>query len=100
MAINEIDIQEVKDKNRGAGQFWFSSGAMRFFNSRVGSTAYKDKSGRKAYFISSEKYDYKTPRKYSIRVADLNTGNINTIGDFQEFRTRASAMRRLKEIVG
>ena len=53
------DIDAIKRANDELGHFFFSDGAMRFFNSRIHRNIY---AGR--FFITSERYDSKTPRQY------------------------------------
>ena len=61
---------------------------MRFFSSRVQTTPpYK---GR--VFVTSEKYDWKSPRYYTVRCIRPD-GGIDTIEEFQGFATRQSAHR-------
>lgn len=90
-----ISIEEVKRVNREHGKFYFSVGTMRFFKSRVSKQAYKV--GNKAYFITSERGPHMA-RKWSIRVADLTTGKIDTVGEFQEFNTNREAKKELERI--
>lgn len=82
--IYSVNGIEIKHK----GHF-FSPGAMRFFNSRVCSDVFPTKNG--AYFITSEKFDYKSPRLYTVRFFDLND-DIKTVGEFQGFETKAQAV--------
>jgi len=110
-----IPIEEVIKANKKAGQFWFSPATLEFFQSQVSPWAVKKNS--KAYFISAErrskewfrvhwghifKDEVGTEQKealYTIREADLDTGNIRTIGEFQEFDNLAKAKKKLKELV-
>lgn len=85
-----IDINEIKELNKLKGQHWFENSTVKFFNCRVSSKAYLNKSKTKAYFISSEKQD-SLQRRYTIRVHNMETGNINTVGDFQRFETSREA---------
>jgi hypothetical protein len=84
-----IDIYEVKRSNIQHGFHFFDAGAMRFFNSRISGHAIK--CGSRAYFVTSEKFDHKSKRFYSVRECDLTNGKINTLGDFQEFSTSKQA---------
>ena len=65
---------------------------MRFFKSHIEKSALRfgqlidDK-----YFVSSEQYDYDSPRLYSVRAFNKKTGDIKTIGDFQEFKSKTKA---------
>ena len=87
-------IEDIKRKHRG---HWFSKGAMSFFNSRVGD---KIKAGKILfYFVSSEKFDYKTPRYYSIRSYNALTDTIETVGEFQGYSSNASAWNAVERLI-
>ncbi len=88
-----VSIYDIKNKHCG---HWFSPGAMRFFNSRLPQGGYKI--GNKAYFITSEQFDYKTPRYYTVRVIDWITGDVDTVGEFNKL-TRSEANTALKHII-
>ena len=99
-----ISMREVEEANEKAGQFWFSPDTLRFFSSRHGGTAYLV--GRKAFFISSEQdksssgggaWDGK--RRYSIRVCDMDTGSIDTVGEFGAYGTQGQAKKALQKII-
>ena len=92
-----IPISEIKELNQKAGNYWFEPDTLRFFKSRLDKYAYKK--GNKAYFVSSEQSPYGS-RMYSVRVADLKTGNINTVGDFMKYGSRESALKEIKKIIG
>lgn len=65
----------IRRANRDAGNHWFDSGTMRFFNTRVGKTCYPCKGG--AFFVSSEKGSFGY-RAYSVRFCS-DDGEIDTI---------------------
>lgn len=87
-------IMEHEEKSNG---HWFSKGSMRFFNSRLPNYGYLK--GDNVYFISSERFDHKTPRLFTVRVMDRNTGEIDTIGEFNTM-TKTEARRELASILG
>jgi hypothetical protein len=79
---------------------WFSVGAMRFFNSRWAQTA--TLIGTKAYFVSSDQFRdgiHSNPRRYSVRVCDMATGDIKTVGEFQAYASGREADAAIKKIV-
>lgn len=88
-----ISMAEVKYKANG---YFFSDGATRFFNSRYPQNAYRI--GDKAYFVTSEKFDYKSPRLFTVRFLDLKTGNVDTLGEFQAYTTKAQALGVIKRL--
>ena len=79
------NINEIIALNKRAGNHFFSKESMRFFSSRVHSEVYN---GR--FFVTSEKFDWKSPRLYTVRKIESD-GSITTIGDFQGFDTRSKA---------
>ena len=89
-----IDIREVVRAHPG---HWFDVDTMKFFSSRVAQTA-TVKDG-KAYFVSSEQNERRSPRLYSVRVCDMVTGEIDTVGKFQQYRTSQQAIAAIKTLV-
>lgn len=87
------DMLEVKQRNKAIHHRWFEESTMRFFNSRVGDTLYAGK-----YFISSEQFDYKSPRLYTVRIA-LESGEIDTIGKFQAYTSWESAKCAIDKLI-
>ena len=87
-------IEDVKCINKEKGYHFFDRDTMKFFRSRVERDALMfgqlidDK-----YFITSEQYDSSSPRLYSVRNFNLGTGNVDTIGEFQEFETKGQARK-------
>ena len=70
------------------GHYFFTNENKRFFSSRIQTTP--PYCGR--VFVTSEKFDWKTPRYYTVRCI-RPCGGIDTIGEFQGFDTRQSAHR-------
>lgn len=102
--VKQIPMREVIETNKKKGQYWFSPDTMKFFDSQVGGWAYKK--GDYAYFISSEKFTGDRamgvpakPRRYSIRKMNMTTGDVSTVGEFQEFSTEKSAQNKLALIL-
>jgi len=103
---NEIDIQEIININKRNGFHFFDKSAIRFFNSKIANRAYLNKDRSRAFFITSEKFDYKSPRLFTIRYCNLRNisekereGSTETIGEFQQYKNRSSALRQLfKEV--
>ncbi len=89
-----MGIDGLKRYATAQGNHFFDPSSMRFFNSRIG--AYDLVSG---LFISSEKGPDNV-RKYTIRKLDYETGNVDTIGKFQQYSTLAQAKRAFKTLVG
>lgn len=100
-----IPMSRIRGLNQARGSHWFEKDTMSFFKSIVGQVAYaKSEKSRFAYFISSEKHvalslGINEPRKYSLRKADLKTGKIDTVGEFQAYSTKAQAKKELMRLV-
>lgn len=97
MAQNIIDIDRLKDLNARRGYHWFEPSTMRFFNSRVARYGYLSADRSTAYFTSSEKGPDGI-RAWSIRSANLNTGQVDTVGKFQAYSSRKAADREAQRI--
>jgi len=98
LSYTKIPIAELKQRNERAGHYFFSKETTRFFRSRYPENAYTaDK--KKAYFITSEQREDDSPRLYSIRVYNLETDNVKTIGETQEHPTRDSAWRTIRDLL-
>lgn len=81
-------IEEAKQRNAEIGQFWFSPDAMRFFSTRLSRRVYPVPEGM--YFVSSERFDDRSPRLYTVRfVAD--GGMVSTVGEFQQYGSAPGA---------
>ncbi len=91
-----MDIVTIQEIQRHARGHFFDDGATRFFNSRYPQLGYKV--GDKAYFITSEQFDYNSPRYYTVRVLDYKTGVIDTIGEFNKL-TKSEAKTQLNHIL-
>ncbi|MCX6821614.1 MAG: hypothetical protein NTW30_02425 [Candidatus Aenigmarchaeota archaeon] len=81
-----MNMEDVKRINEEKGQYYFTESTMRFFNSKVESELIEDK-----YFITSEQFDEKAPRLFTVREFNKESGWIRTIGKFQEFKDRFQA---------
>lgn len=71
-------IADVKEANKASGRYFFSPDTMRFFDSQIESTLYRNQC-----FITSEKAcfsDY--TRVYHVRRA-RSDGSIETLGEFK-----------------
>ena len=87
------DLDDVRTANDRAGGNWFSRGALRFFASRLVFTDLV----RAGLFVSSERFNDRTPRLYTVRVA-LAEGSIETVGQFQGHQTRRAALREVERL--
>jgi Fe-S-cluster formation regulator IscX/YfhJ len=87
------DIDQIRRANQDAGQHWFDPSTMRFFSSRVGHAVYGGK-----YFVSSEQFDYNSPRLYTVRFVD-ERGWIDEVGEFQQYPSHAAAVRAIRKLI-
>lgn len=90
-----MTIDDVIETNEAAGQFFFSAGAMGFFNSKIESDLINDE-----YFVTSEQFvpsrGEPGPRLYTVRRAIEGGIRIGTVGRFQGYKTRYTAMAAAK----
>ena len=87
-----VTVYDMELRNKQAGQHWFDADAKRFFASRISEPVYPTPDGAKVYFVSSERYE-REPRMYTVRVMDWDTGSVDTVGEFQEYKTSAAARK-------
>lgn len=87
------NIGEIKEANRELGGHWFNADTLRFFGSEVLPTVY---GGR--YFITKEDNFQRTKKLYTVRQAQPN-GDIDTVGEFQAYATRAEAVKAIKALL-
>lgn len=84
------DVAEFKKANKKAGQHFFSPSTMRFFNSKIESSLLGAEGLQ--VFITSERYDYASPKKYTIRHA-MSDGRVgDDLSEFQQFDTLEQAL--------
>jgi len=86
-------ITSIKLANRARGHHFFDADTMRFFRSRIGQTVH---GGR--YFVTSEQFDARSPRLYTIRRAAAD-GSISDVGGFQGYTSSASAVRAIQKLI-
>ncbi len=86
-------LSGIREANRDAGFHWFDADTLRFFGSRISEASFD---GR--YFVTSEWDGFNhAARLYSIREA-MSDGQVDTVGDFQEFATRAQAIAAIARL--
>lgn len=85
----EIDL--IKQLNRDSGRHFFDESTMRWFDSKVYGKVFGD------YFVTSERSPWAGSRRYSVRRVNRNTGEVSTVGEFQQFFTLQEAYRAAKK---
>lgn len=86
-------MHEIRSANHDAGFFFFSPRTMRFFNRRVCRRVLGG-----GFFVTSERFDYGTPRRYSVRLCK-ESGAVETIGEFQAYDTSAQAYAAIQKLL-
>lgn len=85
--MNNLTMTDVKRENKKAGRYWFTEGAIKFFNSKIESKLLNQK-----YFVTSERFEEGYPRLYTIRAYNPKTHQIDTVGEFQQYKTKEGAL--------
>jgi hypothetical protein len=88
------NVREYYERTTPTGH-WFSRGAMKFFGTRLPSVAYETPAG--VLFITSERRTDEERRYYNVRRQAVS-GVIDTVGQLNDYRTRAEAMNALRNI--
>jgi hypothetical protein len=74
-------------------EYFFSRFTLRFFDSRIGKF-YPTPDG--AYFVTSERFDYESPRMWTVRHI-TDAGAVTTVGEFQQHANRRTANAHAKQ---
>jgi hypothetical protein len=94
-----MTIDDIKRMNRSAGRYFFGPATMRFFRSRIGSTVYEGPGG--VYFVTSEQFVPNSgrphPRLYTVRQFDPATGDVDSLGEFNQL-TKGRAHRIARKL--
>ena len=91
MKMQKYTLNEIMRKNEN----FFSRESMKFFNSKINMNQQTQNNFN--MFITSEKFDYNSPRLYTIRMF-LKENYICTFSDFQQFETLSQAKKELKKL--
>lgn len=73
-------ISDIKRMNKESGQDYFQPNTVRLFGSRALPDVYQGPGG--VYFVTSEQFDEKSPRLYTVRRFYPESGKIDTVGEF------------------
>lgn len=91
-ALAHQSIDQIQERHRRTGGYFFSESNMRVFGTRLGTIAF---AGANAwYFVTSQKRASET-REYSVRVCWPN-GDISTLGEYGQFTSLPMAEKRAK----
>lgn len=92
MANPFYTLDQIKEANARAGGHWFEPGALRFFASRISDRVHCGPGG--IFFVSSEQFRSSRgngPRLYSVREFHPDTGRVETVGEFQAYKSGRAA---------
>jgi hypothetical protein len=90
----ELQARAIQMKNS-----FFGEGEMRFFDSIVYNDVHQ-LSENEYLFITSEKFwEEGYERKFTIRIFNYTTGKIDTVGEFQQYRTKKTALAEINKII-
>jgi hypothetical protein len=91
---NYRTIAQIKDANLEADGTFFRPAMMQIFQTRIEGGPY---AGR--FFVTSDQFTSMRgksyPRRYTVREA-MPDGSIGTVGEFQQYEDKASAVRAAK----
>lgn len=90
-----MTIAEVRRRNAAAGRFFFSYGALRFFNSRVYPRVWAGDGV--AFFVTSERYDDSESPRFTVRMFTVATGDICTHGLFRGYVALETASKAAQD---
>ena len=97
--MTKANLAALKAEMSAAGSFFWSRGAMKFFNSRSTTAVTESYDKRRVYFVTSERFDDTTPRRYTVRMWDRDVKQENTIGEFQQYRDLRTARNAMYGMV-
>lgn len=87
-----MNLESFKRLNQSIGNHWFDKDTMGFFKSKIHTWDVVT-----GYFITSE-IDWSDTKRYSIRHANFETGQVGTVGEFHSFLTLHAAKKALSAI--
>jgi len=96
LSLGNYQVNEIKDKSEKLAKYFFNQDTMSFFKSRISELTWQIE--KSIYFITSEKNRYEDPRLFTIRES-TEKGDINTIGDFQQYSSLYQARQGIKIIL-
>lgn len=92
-----MTIEDIIKRNKQVGDKFFNRDAIKSFGSRVSETVHEGPGG--IYFVTSEKQLYsKTPRVYSVRGFDFETGSVKNRSLYTKYDTLRQAQAAAKEL--
>lgn len=78
-------LEQLQARNRETGGNWFAPDTMRFFDTRVSQRHYRNPSKPSyVWFVTSDRAPF-NPRRYTVRLGNLETGEVSTVGHWSEY---------------
>jgi hypothetical protein len=95
-----VSLDTIKRLSKG---HFFDKGSTRFFNSRYCRDGFRGMTkdftfSNLIFFVTSEQYDHKSPRLYTIRRLNTESGEIITVGEFQGYKTSTTANKHAQKM--
>jgi len=91
-----MTLQQIMIRHERAGKHFFSKDAMRFFKSRVSVNVHTGPGG--IFIVTSERFDWNSPRLYTVRKVSEDCSDVSTVGEFQGYRTSAAAHKEAERL--
>jgi hypothetical protein len=97
--MDAFSLRLIRERNAANGGHWFDADTLRFFRSRL-PTGCVGRVDNTAWFITSEGGPFgRGPRAYTVRRADVSTGDVETEGTFRGYATRGAAITAARQCV-
>lgn len=91
-------LNYLKSKCEQYNNYFFTQGALEFFNSRIGMVLRINENTYRV--VTGEKFE-DNPRRYTVRefVIDQSAGSVydSNVSGFQEYATQAEAVKHIKD---
>ncbi|AGY48396.1 hypothetical protein Slash_107 [Bacillus phage Slash] len=84
--MRKLSINEMKELNESVNGHWFDKGAMEFFN-----TVIETQPNKVNIFITSDRMELDMPKLYTLRWFNSETNQVETLSEFQEYKTLDAA---------
>jgi len=91
------EYDKVNSQNKHSHR-WFDKETLRFFRSKVAETCFVSDDGERWYFVSSERAPEATKRLYTVRFFNHVSGQIGTVGAFQQYSYAVPAEKEAKRL--
>ena len=90
--------EELDHYNRNCGNYFFTPDSMRFFRSKFATVLHGKSPANWNIFITSEQFDSRSPRLYTVRQMLMN-GSTKHLSAFQQFSTLKQARKFAEDYI-